>query len=41
MYRTWVYNAIEDLLSSGALTPQGKHFVDGMCATAEAWSDDR
>jgi len=40
MYRTWVDNAIEDLLNSGALTPQGKHFVDGMCATAEAWADD-
>lgn len=40
-YRTWVEAAIEDLLSSGALTPQGKHFVDGMCATAEAWADDR
>lgn len=41
MYRTWVDEAIENLLGSGALTPQGKHFVDGMCATVEAWADDR
>ena len=41
MYRSWVEEAIEALLSAGALTPEGKRFVNGMRDTVEAWSDDR
>ena len=32
---------IEALLSAGALTPEGKRFVNGMRSTVEAWADDR
>jgi uncharacterized protein len=37
MYRSWVENAIEALLTAGALTPQGERFVHGMRSTVEAW----
>ena len=41
MYRSWVEEAIEALLNAGALTPQGKRFVNGMRDAVGAWSDDR
>ncbi len=41
MYRSWVEEAIEALLNAGALTPEGKRFVNGMRDTVGAWSDDR
>ena len=41
MYRSWVEAGLEKLLSTGALWPAGKRFVDGMRSTVEAWADDR
>ena len=41
MYRSWVEAGIETLLTSGALTPAGDRFVNGMRETAGAWADDR
>jgi uncharacterized protein len=40
MYRSWVEDAIEFLLHTGALMPYGERFVNGMRSTAEAWADD-
>jgi uncharacterized protein len=40
MYRSWVEDGIEALLSSGALTPDGERFVNGMCSTVKTWVDD-
>jgi uncharacterized protein len=41
MYRSWVEGGIESLLNAGALTPPGRRFVDGMCATVKGWADGR
>ena len=41
MYRSWVEDAIEVLLTAGSLLPDGHRFVKGMRMTAEAWADDR
>jgi uncharacterized protein len=40
MYRSWVEDAIEVLLTAGSLLPDGHRFVKGMQMTAEAWADD-
>ena len=37
MYRSWIEEAIEALLSAGSLMPDGHRFVDGMRTTVEAW----
>jgi uncharacterized protein len=39
-YRSWVERGIETLLNTGALTPDGYRFVNGMNAGVEAWADD-
>jgi uncharacterized protein len=41
MYRIWVEDAVNTLLNSDALMPDGKRFVSGMRSTVEAWTDDR
>jgi uncharacterized protein len=38
MYRSWVEEAIEALLTAGSLTSDGHRFVKGMRMTVEAWS---
>ena len=40
MYRSWVEDAIEVLLTAGSLMPDGHRFVKGMGMTAEAWAND-
>jgi HEXXH motif-containing protein len=36
-WRDGTWTAVETLLSSGALTPAGRRFVDGMAATLSGW----
>lgn len=40
MYRSWVEDGLETLLSAPALMPAGERFVNGMCATVKEWADD-
>jgi uncharacterized protein len=40
-YRSCVGEAIETLLNSGALMPDGERFCLGMRSAVEAWADDR
>jgi uncharacterized protein len=40
VYRFWVEEAIETLMKTGALLPDGQRFVKSMRATVEAWADD-
>lgn len=40
MYRSWVEEGLETLLSARALMPTGERFVDGMCSTVKVWADD-
>lgn len=40
MYRSWVEEGIEALLSAGSLMSRGEQFVKGMRSTVDAWADD-
>jgi uncharacterized protein len=40
MYRSWIEEAIETLLATDSLMPDGHRFVKGMHMTVEAWADD-
>jgi uncharacterized protein len=40
-YRSWVEEAIETLMNTGALLPDGRRFVNSMRSTVEAWADDK
>jgi uncharacterized protein len=37
-YRDWTLGAIDGLRASGALTPLGERFVDGMAAATASWT---
>jgi uncharacterized protein len=41
MYRSWAEKGIDALLSTSALTANGRRFVNGMASTVEAWADGR
>jgi uncharacterized protein len=40
MYRSWVVSAIETMLASGSLLPDGERLVTGMRSAVEAWEHD-
>jgi uncharacterized protein len=39
-YRSWVEDAIDQMLASGCLLPLGERFVTGMQGTVRGWVDD-
>jgi uncharacterized protein len=40
MYRSWVGDAIDLMLSAGCLLPTGERFAEGMLDTVRGWADD-